>query len=193
MLKEKYRIIDPDPFIIAGICLQSVAVVLQLVQIAKNENLSERSNYFLNESDRKILESIDDILNRFKRSIERVEKFIQRNAGSPDSSVYEVSFRISLGILNFSAKNVREYHDNISKITSELSLLTQWIGILVSRDSRIAAVIGGDILSITGDSAGRLNRIMEKGESIGAVLGEAKLVHDSLRSAIDRVLREASN
>ena len=183
--KTQNDLIDPDPFILAGVCLQASAVILQLVQIAKAGNTPPSSVGALQNRDAP-LDGLENALRDFDRAIERAERVVRRGSAAPDKEVYEVKFRISLGILNLEAKNVQEFHNALADTSANLANLTRWIGHIMGQDPALSAELGEEIHKSVSDAADRLNEIIEKGGPIEAVLREAKLIRDALANAILR-------
>ncbi|MDF0603998.1 hypothetical protein P1J78_25155 [Psychromarinibacter sp. C21-152] len=92
-------------------------------------------------------------MDEFDAAIEKAERMIRRSSAAPTKEFYEASFRISVGVLNFSSKNVLEYHNAVSDTTAKLSALTRWIGNIISQDPDIAAKLGEDIRAFSDQSA----------------------------------------
>lgn len=185
-------LIDPDPFILAGVCLQGAAVVLQLVQISKaNSRPSSSLGAVQNRSTR--LEHLETALSGFDAAIARAERTVRRSSQAPDKELYEASFRISLGVMNLSAKNVVEYHNAVSDAAAKLSALTLWIGHIIGQDPDIGAALGQDIVEVVSNAGERLNKLMAEGGPIEAVLTEAKLVLGACRGALRRHLDTSEN
>lgn len=192
MSEPKNDVIDPDPFLIAGLCLQGSAIILQLVQIAQQSQSSQTSVGAINQRST-VLEQVENHLEAFDKAIAKAEKFVRRNSDSPEKEMYNVSFRVSLGILNLSGTASQEYHNNVADITTNLANFTRWIGHIIGNDPEMAAELGHEIVKITTNSADRLNDLMAKGGSIEAILAEAKLVRDALKRAISHRLDDRSN
>jgi len=184
-------LIDPDPFVLAAVCLQGAAVILQLVQISQATPRSEKRRRAENQIT--MLSHLEKALQEYDSSIVWAEKIVRRSSGNPSKEFYEASFKVSLGVLSFSAKGVKEYHDAIAEVCSKVSALTGWIGHIISQDTQLAATIGDDVSQIVSDSAARLNALMADGGPIEAVLSEARLVRDALRSSVERRLSSDEN
>lgn len=186
------ELVDPDPFLLAAVCLQGAAVILQLIQIsqAKTRPSSGRAAVLNRIS---VLTPFEEALDEFDAAINKAERMIRRSSEAPTKEFYEASFRISVGVMNFSSKQVQEYHNAVSETFSRLASLTRWIGHLIHQDPDIAAKLGDDINKVVSGSSDRLNALMGDGAPIEAVLLEAKLVRDTCRSAVTKYLDSASN
>jgi hypothetical protein len=185
-------LVDPDPFLLAAVCLQGAAVILQLIQIGQ-ANARPSSSIGAIKNRISMLTPLETALDEFDAAIEKAERMIRRSSEAPTKEFYEASFRVSIGVLNFSSKNVMEYHNVLAETTAKLSALTRWIGHIIGQDPDIAAKIGDDINKVVNGSSERLNALMGTGEPIELVLTEAKLVRDTCRNAIKKHLDENSN
>lgn len=183
---------DPDPFLLAAVCLQSAAVILQLIQISQAKTRPSSSVGAVRNRI-SMLTPLETALDEFDAAIEKAERMIRRSSEAPTKEFYEASFRISVGVLNFSSKNVQEYHNAVADTTTKLSALTRWIGHIIGQDPDIAAKLGDDINKVVNGSSERLNALMGTGAPIELVLTEAKLVRDTCRSAIKKHLDSSSN
>ena len=165
MNPRKNDLVDPDPFLLAAVCLQGAAVILQLIQISQAKT---RPSSTVGAVQTRIsrLTPLEEALDQFDAAIEQAERMIRRSSEAPTKEFYEASFRISVGVLNFSAKNVKEYHDAVSKTTASLSSVTRWIGQIISQDPDIAAKLGEDINKVVSGSSERLNALMGTGGPI---------------------------
>lgn len=186
------ELVDPDPFLLASICLQGAAVILQLIQISQAKTRPPSSAAAVQTRVTR-LTPLEAALDEFDAAIEKAERMIRRSSAAPTKEFYEASFRISVGVLNFSSKNVQEYHNAVSDTATKLSKLTRWIGHIIGQDPDIAAKLGEDINKVVSGSSERLNALMGTGEPIELVLTEAKLVRDTCRNAIKKHLDSASN
>ncbi len=184
--------IDPDPFLIAAVCLQGAAVILQLVQIAQSAHNAQTSSGAIGNR-KSVLTKLEKAIEDFDAAIATTEKAARRASDAPDKEIYESSFRISLGVMNFTAKSVQEYHKNVSAMSNKLSAMTIWIGMLISQDPDMAAELGNEVSNVVSNSSQRLNELMANGGSIEAVLREAKLVRDALKNVITKKLDDRSN
>ena len=186
------ELVDPDPFLLAAVCLQGAAVILQLIQISQAKTRPSSSAGAV-QNRITMLTPLEAALDEFDAAIEKAERMIRRSSEAPAKEFYEASFRISVGVLNFSSKNVQEYHNAVSDTTAKLSAFTRWIGHIIGQDPDIAAKLGEDINKVVSGSSERLNALMGTGEPIELVLTEAKLVRNTCRSAIKKHLDNASN
>lgn len=186
------ELVDPDPFLLAAVCLQGAAVILQLIQISQAKTRPSSSVGAV-QNRISMLTPLEEALDEFDAAIEKAERMIRRSSEAPTKEFYEASFRISVGVLNFSSKNVQEYHNAVAVTTTRLSALTRWVGHIIGQDPDFAAKLGEDINKVVSGSSERLNTLMGTGEPIELVLTEAKLVRDTCRDAIKKYLDSASN
>jgi len=192
MQATHYEEIDPDPFIIAGVCLQSAAVILQLVQISLQKNGARSSVGAINNR-HQTLERLEDAIDDFDDAISKVERTLRRESKSPEKEVYEASFRVSVGIMQFSAKGVKEFHDKIAESTAKLASLTRWIGHIIHQDPDISSELGAEISEAVAGASERINAVMANGGAIEAVLNEAKMVRDACKAGIAKRLNDRRN
>ena len=181
------RKIDPDPFLLAALCLQGAAVILQFVQV-RNQRSDQRSSPGAIESREDRTARLEDALEAFDKSIQGAERAVRRSSEAPEKELYESSFRVSLGVLNFSARHVQEYHNNLADIAGKLSALTRWVGSVISTDPELASELGEDLVAIVDGAAERLNALMSEGAEIEAVMQEAKMVRDACKRALEKRL-----
>src|SRR3546814_8579979 len=138
---------------------------------------------------RVLFRSLED----FDKAIDKAERTVRRQSDAPDRELYQSSFRVSLGVLNFSAKGVEEYHNTLADATGKLAAVTRWIGHIIHHDPEIAAELGSHILMTVTNSSERLNRLIEDGGTIEAVLREAKLVREVCRNKLATRLDHRTN
>ena len=91
-------------------------------------------------------------------------------------------------MLNFSARHVQEYHNNLADIAGKLSALTRWVGSVISTDPELASELGEDLVAIVDGAAERLNALMSEGAEIEAVMQEAKMVREACKRALEKRL-----
>lgn len=184
--------IDPDPWLLASVALQSAAVLLQLVQIAKSGPAPMGRTVKVN-ADRTHLARIEESLEDLDRAIRKAERIVRREAQNPEREFYEVGFRISLGIMKFEAKQHREYSTAVTETLAKLGALALWVGQLIAADQPVVREIGSEIQAEVGDAASRLNQLMETGGPNEAILAESKAVRDACHRAVRSRLDDRSN
>lgn len=184
-------LIDPDPFILANLCLQGAAVILQLVQISQTGGVKKRKGAIT--ARKSTLSSLEAALEDFDLAIEKAERMVRRNSAAPEEEFYQVSFRLTLGVLRFSADNVAEYHRTVAEVGAKLSALTLWIGHIIEQDSEIVVALGKEIVDLVHNASQRLNNLMADGAPIETILAESKQVRNACKASVQRHLDAGSN
>src|SRR3546814_13948772 len=118
--------IDPDPFLIAALCLQSAAVILQLVQISQSKHIVKSSSAAISNRTNQ-LEHLESALEDFDKAIDKAERKVRRQSEAPDRELYQSYFRASLGVFNFTAKDVEDYHKKLAYARGKLGAGNQWM------------------------------------------------------------------
>lgn len=183
--------VDPDPFLLAAISLQAAGVLLQLVQLAR-DNQTLESSAGASASRTENLRRLEEALEALDAAILKTERVVRRDSSSPDKELYEASFRISLGVMSFSLRSVQEYHNALADSALALAGLTRWVGHVISNDPEIALALGQDVAEQVGNAAERLNKSMADGAPIRVVLEESKFVRDACRQALGRRLEKTN-
>lgn len=193
MEENRKKYVDPDPFVLADLCLVGASVIIQLVQIYISRKDTIDNNVEVNGIRRSQLQHIEKALEEYDRSIFEAERAVRRGSSSPTREFYGAQFRIAQTDMNIDQEYFDDYASSISYTMNKLGNLTLWIHTLIKNDPSFAAIIGREVDQITSGASDRMNLLIDKRGPNEAIILEAKLVRDALRDVLFKHLDRTEN
>lgn len=183
--------IDPDPWLIAGVALQAAAVLLVLVQIARAE--THARTRVAGQTRMTRIEKLDAALEGFDRSLSRTERLVRRLSDNPEKELYGAPARVSHTAMMLSPRDAEEFLKGVAEAGTKINAVTIWTSSIIHHDPELAHEIGSEILSVTGDAAGRINAMLAEGAPIEGVLRESEGIRKAAAAAVSRRMNDRGN
>jgi hypothetical protein len=178
--------IDPDPFTIAAVSIAGAALIIQLVQTAKQFS-SKPTPVELTGESRRMLRNLDRSTLRLRAAISDLNELLAK-AGQKDVFA-DAPFRVDAASLMLRAKEHEMFEEKLRKGYASVGLISRWVNRVIREQPELAARLGARISDGLEDSARKLNAIMAKPGPNIDVTTEAYNALFELERAISEELR----
>lgn len=186
------ELVDPDPFVLAGICLTSVGTILQLVQTYKLLKPSPPSSKPSNIS-RSQLTHLEDSIESLQRELRKATRAVEHNLKDSDQEFYDAPLRISSTSLLLPKGGFDEFNEGASNAAGQMSGIIRWISHIIGNNPALAYRLGERMAGSLEQTADVLNRALQNGSPTRIAISETRSTLQVLAKAIEAELAERSN
>ena len=188
--KEDNCVVDPDPYVIAGLAIAAAALVLQFVQVYRDWN-KPASPFSLppTATPQQSIEisQIRAELSMARQHFRNATRAAERGSSNPDSEFYEAKVRVSITSLKLDSAQYLQFSTNLGQAFGRFGNTSMFINNIIAHHPALSAQIGKVIAERAPDAAEQLNRLLADGGQTRSVLSESNRVLDAFEDVIKRL------
>lgn len=184
--------IDPDPYTVVACWIAAASLALQFVDFARNvqhnpPSISQSTAITTN------LEQLENSLEEIERLFDLLIRTIERGSRHADSEFFEAEFGIGKSSLLLESSRHSAFSTQLADTFGKLSALSLWANHVIGNQPDAAALLGQAIMADLSHASDRLNGLMRTGAKNREMIAECRMVIETLRLALNVILKSSSN
>ena len=191
MQDQNSNVIDPDPYVIAGLAIAGAALVLQFVQVFRDSsksNSTPSSSPNLISSQQSIeISQLRAELTMARQHFRNATKAIERGAQNLEIEFYQAKIRVSETSLRLDNSQYFQFSTNLGQAFARIWNTSMFINNLIAHHPPLAAQIGKLIDEGCPNAAEHINKLLAEGGETRRVLSETNRILDVFEDVVKKL------
>ncbi|HEX7822665.1 MAG TPA: hypothetical protein VF463_18840 [Sphingobium sp.] len=181
---KSHKLVDPDPFTIAGTFMTLAALVLQFVQVRQGASSGKTTPHAVRDQN---LGNLDDQCSTCEDAAKKLLRSIERGSRDVDAELYNRPHRVGYK-LELDQASHSMFRHNFAQFMTTVGGVSMWINHIIAEDTHLAGRLGDHLHGSLGDLAASLNQVLEQGRANREAIHAGKQALIALHDAIEAEL-----